>query len=548
MKINFSYDPGTSVRHMTAFEMAGQIWSTYITDDVTLNFQVGVTKSSSLPKKVIGGALPAQMANVNYQNYRNKAVADAKSWVDQQTINNLDPSKNRAFFRHSTTNGIRTKQTSVNTLDMTRANAKALGLVNRHSAKLDGYILMSDLSGKGVSWDIGINRVQSDELDLVSTALHEIGHALGFISGVDNNEKLAGSNVSDQDFITATKRATPLDKFRFSRSSNGVSDLSYGSNLEEKYFSIDGGSTQNATFASGSNKSRRGDGFQASHWKNRTDTIGVMDPTLARGERPRISMRDLRALDVIGWDINGSPAQAETIQLDYRALYNQARSSLAQRIGKNTTWLNQNSSEAADLLAQVRVVDVVTMARDSQNYDLSWLNPAGGVSAWLNWANQQGGQSFWLNWWHELGGSGFWQNIDEVFEQQSFFSTLDDIEGLGGTSESEIDSLTGQISPQTAAVSGEGSAFAPVAQAVAVQEQVDAFVAVQDLITGYAGAANAGVANNLQSSDNRVASLSLGSSTVGNLLGGGDLTGLGQDQLQGSASLGDVFAVSDRLG
>lgn len=110
MKINFSYDPGTSVRHMTAFEMAGKIWSTYITDNVTLNFQVGVTKSSSLPDKVIGGALPAMVTDVNYQTYRNKTVADAQSWSDAQSSSSLDPHVNKAFFRHGTS----TSQTTAN--------------------------------------------------------------------------------------------------------------------------------------------------------------------------------------------------------------------------------------------------------------------------------------------------------------------------------------------------------------------------------------------------------------------------------------------------
>ena len=520
MKISFTYDPGTSVRHMTAFEMAGKIWSTYITDNVTLNFQVGVTKSSSLPDKVIGGALPAMVADVNYQTYRNSTVADAKSWYDNQSSSRLDPNYNMAFFKHGTSSYSSAYQVGVNTLDMTRANAKALGVINRHSSKLDGYILMSDLSGKGVNWDVGINTVQSTQLDLVSTALHEIGHALGFISGVDQNENLTNPR-SWQELFDAAEQATPFDKFRFSAASNGVSDLSYGSNLDAKYFSTNGGASNHGTLASGSNRSKNGDGYQASHWKNKGSALGIMDPTLARGERPKISYRDLKALDVIGWDIAGNPGNAQNIQLDYRELYDQSRAGLAQRIGKSTTWLNQNSSHAADLLAEVRVADVIAMAQESQNYDLSWLNPWGGVSAWLNWANGQGGQSFWLNWWHNQGGSGFWQNIDNVFEQQSFFSKLDDIEG-GEAAQSNSDALTGGPNVQPVAPLGESASNQPVSLSGG------AFDRDELLSTAYFG---------IEAADNpggygEMAALNLSFGT-GEIPWGGGLVGLSEDQLMG---------------
>ncbi len=49
-----------------------------------------------------------------------------------------------------------------------------------------------------------------------------------------------------------------------------------------------------------------GDGRQASHWKdnNLTGTfIGMMDPTLNNGEMWQITDSDIRALDLIGYDI-----------------------------------------------------------------------------------------------------------------------------------------------------------------------------------------------------------------------------------------------------
>ena len=49
-----------------------------------------------------------------------------------------------------------------------------------------------------------------------------------------------------------------------------------------------------------------GDGRQASHWKDDALTgvlIGVMDPTLAAAFISPILTADVRALDVLGWDV-----------------------------------------------------------------------------------------------------------------------------------------------------------------------------------------------------------------------------------------------------
>jgi hypothetical protein len=50
----------------------------------------------------------------------------------------------------------------------------------------------------------------------------------------------------------------------------------------------------------------QGDGRQASHWKDDglTSTyIGVMDPTLGTGVRNSITAADIRALELIGYDV-----------------------------------------------------------------------------------------------------------------------------------------------------------------------------------------------------------------------------------------------------
>jgi hypothetical protein len=53
-----------------------------------------------------------------------------------------------------------------------------------------------------------------------------------------------------------------------------------------------------------------GDGRQAGHWKDNDlsgTLIGTMDPTLASGTFVPVGLNDLRALDLIGYDITTAP-------------------------------------------------------------------------------------------------------------------------------------------------------------------------------------------------------------------------------------------------
>jgi hypothetical protein len=47
----------------------------------------------------------------------------------------------------------------------------------------------------------------------------------------------------------------------------------------------------------------RGDGRQASHWKDNMG-LGIMDPTAAPGELLVVTTLDLQGLDVVGWDLS----------------------------------------------------------------------------------------------------------------------------------------------------------------------------------------------------------------------------------------------------
>lgn len=417
MEFNFSYASGTSLEQMVGLEMAGQIWSSYLADDVTVNVYVEMT--DGLPGGVIGGALPGIQADENYANWRNKLAADRTSADDQLVYENQqdDADKFTALV-----DGYKIDNNE--NLNLSRANAKSVGLRGQNDSALDGVILLNDLSSSITpSWnyDYTSGIVSSDALDFVSVAVHELGHILGFYSGVDKPGWLTQKGDDDdddeadddfyEDLVGRLAHATPLDMFRYSAdsvreagSSDSWNDMSIGGN---PYFSVDGGRTVLGAFATGENTPLGGDGYQASHWKHQTgNPLGIMDPVLATGQKRSISQLDIQAMDVIGWDL-------KTGVVDLNALYEQARQTLANRAGIDESSLDENSTEVAAQLTQDRTADVAQMVEQSQIYKWGWggKNPI---------------------WWQ----NGLWQNFlaQEIdWSAQAENSSLPDSASSGAT-------------------------------------------------------------------------------------------------------------------
>jgi hypothetical protein len=236
--------------------------------------------------------------------------------------------------------------------------------LNGNDSLLDGYILISTLTGRSYSWntDLTSNTVPTDQVDFLSVILHELGHNLGFISGVDDGEwletvtdmNLSGKEIKGKDMIYTM----PLDLFRYSDASaaEGMPDLEIGG--DPKYFSVDRGATKLCEFATG----KIGDGYQGSHWKRQDNIIGIMDPALAPGMRRSLLNCDLQAMDAIGWEIGGRTQSLATLQ-------DGAKQRLAQRLGVTVDWLDANPTEAAQRLSQNRWQDVEEMIKKSEIYE-----------------------------------------------------------------------------------------------------------------------------------------------------------------------------------
>lgn len=447
-QFNFTYAPGVSVEQMIGFEMAGEFWSQQLADNVTINIFVEMT--DYLPENVIGGALPGIEDNIRYADYRTKLGQDVTSDIDS-LINYNQPSstdKFTAYFDAEYDSNGHYKVDNNEYIKMTRANAKALELINPHDTSLDGYILMRDLDGVGdgdlnqIQWDYsyGDNQIASNSLDFLSVAIHEIGHTLGFISGLDQANWLAGKrNVNANNeanyyngMVGNLNNATPVDMLRFSSGSNHASgngnswvDMTIGGN---PYLSFDGGQTTVAYFATGRDTGLGGDGDQASHWKQQENAVGIMDPVLGLGQRRQITQLDTQLFDAIGWDMrtdNSANTSLSTIYTEAKEVLVEKITTAAQEIG---TYINQNAlsqwvqgSGTIDYMASLLTPNYVDS--DGNNLDdrgealQEMIVNSGDVYEW-------GWQGYWWGWQgYWWGWQGYWQSTND-FDQDGFWQNL----------------------------------------------------------------------------------------------------------------------------
>ena len=288
-------------------EMATQLWASEFEDDISINLHVSF---DNLGAAGLAATSAANQLN-SYTQFWNAIGNDVSSGDDSTMFNALPTGTTFSLYINRTSeaqgpfgetpyvdNNGGENNSSVR---LTTANAKALGLREAHDSLTDAAIVFNS----SYAWDFDpTDGISGGALDFVGIAAHEIGHAMGFESGVDVLDGSLGGQFSDDSYVFVNS----LDFLRFSDDSESSgADIDWTADERSKFYSIDGGMTRAVQGDSHwSTGVVYGDGEQASHWLDGRN-MGIMDPTTAAGALNSISSIDIQAFDVIGYDRFISP-------------------------------------------------------------------------------------------------------------------------------------------------------------------------------------------------------------------------------------------------
>ncbi|MGH9842575.1 MAG: NF038122 family metalloprotease [Blastocatellia bacterium] len=157
--------------------------------------------------------------------------------------------------------------------------------------------------------------IKPNGIDFNAAAMHEIGHALGFFSGVGLQEIYPNAPPQTPDVLDMFRFRPGVTTATFATASRILS-----SGGEHIFF----GGGPELPLSTGRPDNTGGDGKQAGHWKDDTLTgryIGIMNPTFDFGSRYEVTANDLEAFERIGYRTNPLPNPREAeMQLDDGAI------------------------------------------------------------------------------------------------------------------------------------------------------------------------------------------------------------------------------------
>jgi hypothetical protein len=287
-----------------AFLRGAERWEEVIRSPVTMIIDVdfGPTRFGfPYGPNIIGGTISQNIGSATaYSEVRNALIAGASSSRESELYNSLPAG------------AIPTDLGNTTAMNSAAAVFRALGIISP--------VANPDTETNfGPPPSIGFNSafeydfdpsdgIDANKFDFDTAVVHEIGHALGFVSEVGDKELDSSEPVA----------VTLQDLLRFrpgmTLAAFPTAPRILSSGGTHVFFA---GGTELA-LSTGRIDHTGGDRNQASHWKDDAitgQTLGVMDPTLSEGRRQTMTDNDLLALDSMGYQVGSLSGGSDTVTL-----------------------------------------------------------------------------------------------------------------------------------------------------------------------------------------------------------------------------------------
>ena len=287
---------------LAAFEQAAQVWEKLLVDDVTIYVLTSFEALDS--DKGLGGWKP-EFLEFPIEDIYEALREDSSSPSDRRALRSMpipgeatsipgrDGTGRRVFTLNAwvTSRDGEYRQRSIHTLSLTGPQAKALVMI---PADQEGGDMVLQINSD-IRWDFNpSDGIEGGHFDLVGTLVHEIGHGLGFFSGVDSP-----LYVSQPESIFGV-----LDLFRFNDSDGSKRwDLGRGGNpslATEDGRKLLGDLCSDAELGAG-------------HWRGSKEAgeyLGIMSVDELRGVVGSMMELDQVAIDLVGWEVRGQMDRA----------------------------------------------------------------------------------------------------------------------------------------------------------------------------------------------------------------------------------------------
>lgn len=276
---------------IAAFQRAASVWTARIKNPVTITINIDYGPNSpggSAFGPTTLGSTVSDKTLIDYPGARTNLLAGS-SGPDETAVYNALPT---SFVPTDTGNG--------GVVTVNRSVAFALGIPVSGATQVVATMGFNSAFPFDFNPDDGVTPGQTD---FNSVATHEIGHALGFVSGAGQGST---SGIALWDIFRFRPGTTPGTFTSAQRLlSIGGTQVYYTGQT----FVVAGAATTELGLSTGGPAgvtSGGGDGNQSSHWKADELSgkfIGIMDPSIASGVHEDVTENDFMALEMIGWNL-----------------------------------------------------------------------------------------------------------------------------------------------------------------------------------------------------------------------------------------------------